>query len=84
MWPASFPLARAYLDQLERNKGLDGGKIAAARSALSGAEMKSGADRRDALKSLAKTLKGDANGAADQSRMQKLSAAVSDLGNATR
>ena len=84
VWPASFALARAYLDQLERNKGLDGGKIAAARSALSGAEMKSGGDRRDALKVLAKTLKGDANGAADQPRMQKLSAAVTDLANATR
>src|SRR6266853_1113874 len=49
VWPASFALAGAYLDQLERSKGLDGGKIAAAREELAVAEKASGTGRQDAL-----------------------------------
>ena len=33
-WPASYSLARAYLDQLERSNGLDHSKIASARAEL--------------------------------------------------
>ncbi|HVT38287.1 MAG TPA: hypothetical protein VHE78_04560, partial [Gemmatimonadaceae bacterium] len=84
VWPPSFALARAYLDQLERLNGLDRGKISSARSALSGAEGKSGEDRREALKKLASQLNGDASGAGDRAKVQKLASAVTDLANATR
>jgi hypothetical protein len=84
VWPASFALARAYLDQLERLNGLDRGKISSARSALSGAEGKSGADRREILTKLASQLNNDASGAADRAKVQKVAAAVTDLANATR
>ena len=49
VWPPSFALARAYVDQLERSKGLDGGRITAMREALAGAEKASGTARQDAL-----------------------------------
>ncbi|HEX2208288.1 MAG TPA: hypothetical protein VHG93_11450, partial [Longimicrobium sp.] len=48
VWPPSFALARAYLDQLERNNGLAAARITAARQALSNAERAQGAVRRAA------------------------------------
>src|SRR5204862_1899596 len=56
VWPPSFALARAYLDQLERSNGLASGKIASAREALRSAEGVMGAPRRDALTQLASQL----------------------------
>lgn len=78
VWPPSFPLARAYVDQLERSKGLAAGRISAVRQALSGAESASGAARRDALTQLAAQLEGDARGAS-AAKVRKLSGAVRDL-----
>ena len=83
-WPATFALARAYLDQLERSNGLAAGRISSARSALASAEGSSGQGRRDALNKLASRLKGDASGAGDQAKVQKLANAVTDLANAQR
>jgi hypothetical protein len=40
VWPPSFALARAYLDQLERSKGLGADAIAATRTALTAAEAR--------------------------------------------
>ena len=42
VWPPSFALARAYLDQLERSQGLEAGRIAAVREALAAAEKAKG------------------------------------------
>jgi hypothetical protein len=80
VWPPSFPLVRAYLDQLARSNGLDSAAIASARTALDGAEKRSGAQRKSALTALATQLNGAA--AADQAKVRALSAAVSDLANA--
>src|SRR5712671_5128428 len=52
VWPASFALARAYLDQLERSNGLASGRIAATRTALGSAEKVAGMQRRNALSTL--------------------------------
>src|SRR5207244_4256854 len=61
-WPPSFALARAYLDQLERSKGLAGGRISAARATLASAEKASGTARQDALAKLATELTSEAGG----------------------
>jgi hypothetical protein len=79
VWPASFALARAYLDQLGRNNGLAGGKVASARSALAAAEKTAGAARKAALTTLATQLDTDASGAKDGARVKKLAGAVRDL-----
>jgi len=84
VWPASFVVARAYLDQLERTNGLAPDKLAAARKALAAAEQASGQGRRDALTQLATQLKGDAPGAADQAKLGMLAGTVTDLAGATR
>ena len=84
VWPATFALSRAYLDQLERSNGLAAARIAAARKALAGAEKGSAEDRREALGKLATQLKSDAAGAGDQAKVTKLAASVSELMTAQR
>ena len=64
VWPPSFALARAYVDQLEAvAHGLEAGRIAAVREALAAAEKAKGDARREALTSLATGLDADAAGA---------------------
>jgi hypothetical protein len=78
-WPASFALARAYADQLERTRGLSPDRLAAVRQALAGAEAASGSARRDQLNTLAKGLDRDRNASADPGRVALLAGAVRGL-----
>jgi hypothetical protein len=82
VWPPSFPLAKAYVDQLERSKGLSDGKIKSSREALAAAEKATGQQRRTALTQLATQLTADVAGSTDQLKMKLLVAAVSDLSKA--
>jgi hypothetical protein len=84
VWPPSFALARAYVDQLARSNGLAGGEISAVRQALASAEAASGAQRRDALSQLASRLDGDAGRSGDATRVRMLATAVRDLAAASR
>jgi hypothetical protein len=84
VFPPSFSLARAYLDQLERNQGLAAERIASVRAALTAAEKDSGQKRKDALNSLATALHGEANSAKDAPKAHMLAGAIGDLANATR
>ncbi len=79
VWPATFVLARAYLDQLERADGLAAARVAAARTALAAAEHRSGTARRTALTRLAGELDRDAQGAADRAKVRTLAAEVRQL-----
>ena len=80
-WPATFALARAHLDQLERWHGLTAPGIAAARQALADAEAASGTARQDGLRALAASLREQAPGAADPAKVEKLAADVARLAN---
>jgi hypothetical protein len=84
VWPPSFSLARAYVDQLERSNGLAAGRVSAVRQALSSAESAPGAQRRDALTQLAIQLDSDASGARDASKVRTLASAVRNLAAASR
>ncbi|HEY6107878.1 MAG TPA: hypothetical protein VIV56_03135 [Gemmatimonadales bacterium] len=79
VWPASFAVARAYLDQLARGNGLGAARVSAVRGALARAERASGQPRRAQLTQLAAGLDRDAPGAADQPRVRALAAAVRTL-----
>jgi hypothetical protein len=79
VWPATLGLARAYLDQLERSKGLDGGKIADARKELALVEKASPAEQRSALTGLAARLDGEVNNAKDAIKVRLLAAVVKEL-----
>jgi hypothetical protein len=78
-WPASFALARAHLDQLERTGGLPAARIAAAREALTGAERSSGQARAAALNALAGELQNDAGRSREGEKVRTLSEAVRGL-----
>jgi len=82
VWPPSFALARAYLDQLARSNGLASARIAAVRAELARTEKLSDAQRREALTRVAEQVNGDASGAADQAKVRTLAAAVRDLADA--
>lgn len=84
VWPPSFPLVRAYLDQLERNRGFAADRIAAARAELVRAEKLSGQKRADVLSQLATELHGQARGASDEPKVHLLATAVGDLAGAQR
>jgi hypothetical protein len=83
VWPPSFSLAGAYVDQLARSNGLASSRIAAVRQALTSAQSASGAQRRDALTQLAAQLDNDASGAGDPSKVRMLAGALRDLAAAT-
>jgi hypothetical protein len=82
VWPPSFPLAKAFVDQLERSKGLSDARIKSVRDSLAAAEKENGAQRRTALTQLATQLNGDVTGSSDQAKMKLLVGAVSDLAKA--
>jgi len=84
VWPATFSLPRAYLDQLERGKGQSADKIASARAGLDAAEKLSGSARAEALNKLATQLHTDARSATDAPKAHTLAFAVGDLAKATK
>ncbi len=79
VWPTTFALARAYVDQLERGKNLSADKISAARTTLASAEHASGSERRDALTQLASQLDGDVSGSSDPAKVRTLATTVRNL-----
>ncbi|HSJ24868.1 MAG TPA: hypothetical protein VK929_09385 [Longimicrobiales bacterium] len=82
-WAPSFAVARSYVDQLERSRGLSASELAAARSALAAAEQASGAARREALTRLAGEMDGRVAGSADAAKVRMLAGALRDLAGAT-
>lgn len=83
VWPASFVVARAYVDGLARTDGLRGPWAASVRQSLARAERVSGAARRSVLTRLAAQLDRDAKGV-DAPRVRDLAAVVRDLAGAKR
>ena len=81
-WPATFVLARAYVDQLKRSNGLASARITAVMSDLDAAEKATGAARKTALTLLATKLNGDASGSSDGAKVRMLSAELMELANA--
>ena len=83
-WPPSFALARAYLDQLERSKGLSGARLAAIRDELRQAELAGGEQRRSWLAQLAGRVAADAGASRDEAKVRALVAALRDLAGSER
>jgi hypothetical protein len=81
-WPASFVVARAYLDQLARNRAIAPARAAAVRQAMQRVEqLAPGRERTaelDRLDALTKELDKDAGPAAprDAARLQTLAATI--------
>jgi hypothetical protein len=78
-WPKTYSLARAYLDQLERSKGMDAGKIAKAREELARAEKASGTKQQEVLTRVVERLEADVAGAGDTAKVRTLASVVRQL-----
>ena len=79
VWPANFAVARSYVDQLARDRGLSADRLAKISGALEGAEKSSGSARQAALSQLASELSSDAQSSSDQERVHKLADVVNEL-----
>ena len=79
VWPASFVVARAYVDQLARSKGLPTQRITATRDALTRAERATGEARKTALNGLSTQLTTAAKTSTDQPKVQMLIGVINDL-----
>ncbi len=82
VWPASFVEARAYLDQLDRSRGLAKGRVSKVRGTLDKAEKQRGKKQADTLMKLAAELDRDVQGSSDPNRVMRLSASVTELAGA--
>ncbi len=79
VWPPSFAVARAYLDQLGRNRGLKAAEISRTTTDLARAERLEGAKRQAVLTRVATRLESTADRAGDSARVRKLAAVVAEL-----
>jgi hypothetical protein len=85
VWPPSFSLVRAYVDQLERSKALSAADLTAVRGELTRAEGLSGQQRRDALSQLATRMHGvAARTTTDTPKAHTMATAIGELANAQR
>jgi len=80
VWPASYALAGAYLDQLERSKGLPDATIESARKTLDKAKGMSAAERKESLEKLAGQLTGAASSSGEGNKIRTLADVVGQLG----
>jgi hypothetical protein len=78
-WPATYSLARAYVDQLEREGALPEARVAAIRAELRTAEDSANGNRGELLNRLASAIDGDAAASGDATRVRKLAEAVRAL-----
>jgi hypothetical protein len=78
-WPATFALARAYTDQLDRVDGLPAEQLNATRGTLRAAEQATGSARRDALNRLAAQLQSAASGSSNAAKVNMLVSTVREL-----
>lgn len=79
VWPNTFVLAHAYLDQLERHRSVSGSWASEVRAALSGAEQASGSSRSASLSGLASQIRNAADQSGDPAKVRMLSDVVSGL-----
>jgi len=79
VWPYTFALAGAYVDQLDRSRSMASSRIAEVRGTLAAAERNSGSARRTGLTSLAGELEREAGRTADPSKVRALAEAVRGL-----
>ncbi len=77
IWPASFSLSRAYVDQIERASALQPARIGVIRTALDKAERSSVSQRSKTLATLAKQIDAEAKGR--DPKLAMLAASVRDL-----
>jgi len=84
IWPASFSVVRAYLDQLVRGNGLSSEITTRIGRDLDAAEKMTGERQKRALTQLGTEMVRYANGSADPNRVRAMASATRDLVRAAR
>jgi len=82
-WPPSFALAKALLDQSERNRCLSAGRVTEIRNAISAAERATGSARQQQLQALAGSMGNDARNSCDNNKNNQLQRALQNLSQVT-
>ncbi len=82
VWPPSFALARAYLDQIERSRALNARTISQFRTSLSAGQALSGMQRSAALIQLAGQVDAYASRPQAAGQISRLASAIRDLARA--
>src|SRR6185295_19376004 len=83
-FPPSFALSQAYLDQLERSRGLSPEAISSSRNQLAAAAKLPTSSRRESLTRLANELLNNARTAPDSPKVSMLANSVRELANAQK
>ncbi len=83
-WPASYVVARAYLDQLVRDKGIPRDRSTSIARELGRAEKLKGASERTALTQLATRIDRDVRASSDPTRVQALAGTIRGLAKMQR
>jgi hypothetical protein len=78
-WPVSYELARAYLDQLERNRELNMRTINIVRSGIDDAENRRGTSRESLLLQLSDELQKHAEASSNGDKVLKLASVLEEL-----
>ncbi|GMV04835.1 MAG: hypothetical protein AMXMBFR53_11150 [Gemmatimonadota bacterium] len=79
VWPHTFALARAYVDQLERHNAMASQRVVQVRQSLTRAERANGAARANTLRTLAGELEAEAPRSPDAAKVRRLAEAVRGL-----
>ncbi len=82
-WAPSFAVARAYVDQLERGKGLPAGQLTSINASLGLAEQQAGEARQATLTALAARITRAAATSKNGTRVRALAATVKGLADST-
>lgn len=78
-WPSSFHLAKAYVDQLDREQSVPAVAITSFRQGIANAEANNGKKQSKMLKSLAGEVEKHASSSAHSEKVQKLAQTLRDL-----
>lgn len=82
-WPASYALARAYADQLERNRELDMESLQMIRSGIDEAEQANGSRKSQVLNELVSEIYNKAGASSNDTKMHKLADTLQELAEAS-
>ncbi len=82
-WPASYALARAYADQLERGNELDNDSLLMIRRGIANAENANGSRKAQLLNELASQVENRANSSSNGTKVAKLAETLKELASAS-
>ena len=81
-WPATYALAKAYTDQLERNRELNGDALSMIRSGIAEAQRTSGSAQAGLLNRLATEIEGVASQSSNKDKVLKIAGTLRNLADA--